>query len=134
MQRLISDGGGAMVGHKRQGGISMTGFLMALVVVGFVLFIGMKLFPMYNQYFSVKKALKGVATDGISDPGAIRTSLAKRFDVGYVDVIKPSDVKIERTGNGVQITADYEVRKPLIYNLDVVGKFNATETVGPGVD
>ena len=120
-----------MMKHKQQG-LSLTGFLVVLAVVGFALFIGMKLFPMYSQFFNVKKALKSVASEGLSDPIRIRSSLEKHFDVGYVDVIKPSDVKVERTSSGVVISTDYEVRKPLIYNLDIVGKFEATEPVSGG--
>lgn len=122
-----------MKNHKQQG-LSLTGFLMVLAVVGFALFIGMKLFPMYQQYWALKKALKSVASDPAvgSDAVSVRNSLAKYFDVGYIDVVKPSDVKVERTGEGTMLTADYEVRRSLIYNLDIVGKFNASEVKRSG--
>ena len=115
---------------RHQTGISFTGFLAVLAVLGFVLFIGMKLFPMYQEYWSVQKALKNVATDDTvsGDAGSIRASLAKRFDVGYINSIKPGDIKIERASSGAtRISVDYEVRKPLFYNLDIVGRFSAAE-------
>lgn len=117
-----------------QKGVSLTGFLMLLAVVGFALFIGMKLFPMYQQYWALKKVLKSVAQDSSvgADPASIRSSLEKRFDVGYINEISPRDVKVERTGEGVLLVADYEVRKPLIYNLDIVGKFKISEAKRSG--
>ena len=36
-------------------------------------------------------------------------------------------VKIERVDGGWNMRVDYEVRKPLMANLDVVGKFSADE-------
>jgi hypothetical protein len=36
-------------------------------------------------------------------------------------------VKIVRDGEQKQINIAYEVRKPLIYNLDFVAKFDVTE-------
>lgn len=120
-----------MASKRKQQGVTLTGFLMLLVVVGFALFIGMKLFPMYQEFWSVKKALKGVATSGEArDPASVRRALEKYFDVGYVDSVKPEHIKVERTGSGSEIVIDYEVRKPLIGNLDIVGKFHASEAVG----
>lgn len=120
---------------KHQKGISLTGFLVTLALVGFALYIGMKLFPMYQEFWSVKKALKSVAADPAvgSDPVSIRNSLSKYFDVGYISNVDPKNVTVERAPEGVLITADYEIRKPLVYNLDIVGKFEASEIKRPGV-
>ncbi len=115
---------------KKQRGISLTGFLTLLAILGFVLFIGMKLFPMYQEYWAAKKALQSIAQDSsvTSDAGSISRALERRFDVGYVDNITPRQhLKVERVSNGVQMTLEYEVRKPLVYNLDIVGKFKASE-------
>lgn len=120
-----------------QRGITLTSFLMVLAVVGFFLFIGMKLFPMYQEFWSVKKALKSVASDSSvsNDPISIRTSLGKYFEVGYVDSVKSQDIKVERSPTGgALISIDYEVRKPLLYNLDIVGKFSAEEEKRAGAE
>lgn len=119
---------------KQQRGITLTSFLMVLAVVGFFLFIGMKLFPMYQEYWSVGKAIKSVANDGSvpTDPNSIQRSLDKYFEVGYIDSITGRDIKVERAPNGgALIIADYEVRKPLLYNLDIVGKFHVEEIKRP---
>lgn len=114
---------------QNQKGVSFTGFLITLALVGFALFIGMKLFPMYQEYWSVKKAMKSVAADDSvgSDAISIRKSLEKYFNVGYVTGVDAKDIMVERAPDGVLITADYEIRKPLIYNLDIVGKFKTSE-------
>lgn len=119
---------------KHQYGITLTSFLMVLAVVGFFLFIGMKLFPMYQEYWAVGKAIKSVANDDSvpTDPNSIRRSLDKHFDVGYIDSITGKDIQVERASNGgMLIVADYEVRKPLMYNLDIVGKFRVEEIKQP---
>ena len=41
--------------------------------------------------------------------------------------MKPSHVKIERMDGGWKMSVSYEVRRPLVGNLDVVGKFDASE-------
>ena len=52
---------------KAQGGITLLGFLMVLMIVGFFAFLVMRLFPVYSEYYSVVSAMKGVqAEPGVS--------------------------------------------------------------------
>ena len=43
--------------------------------------------------------------------------------------MKPEHVKITRIDSGWKMDVNYEVRKPMISNLDVVGKFAASENM-----
>jgi Tfp pilus assembly protein PilE len=49
--------------RRHQSGMTLISFLITAAVVGFFLFIVMKLFPMYREYFEVKSALKGLANE-----------------------------------------------------------------------
>jgi hypothetical protein len=50
--------------------------------------------------------------------------------VGYVETIQGKDVKIIREKRGNLLTADYEVRKPFIYNIDFAIKFKYQVPLG----
>ena len=60
-----------------QRGMTLTSFLTVLIVVGFFLYIGMKLFPMYQEYYAVRSAMKSLANEpGVgsmepADPGSV---------------------------------------------------------------
>ncbi|WP_051176448.1 DUF4845 domain-containing protein [Luteimonas mephitis] len=115
---------------RTQRGMTLLGFIIVLGLVGFFAYIGMKLFPMYSEYYSVKQAIRGLqAEPGIAntDPGRIKNLFFRRLNISYSDNVKPENVKLERSQNGVgwDMTVDYEVRKGLVGNLDVVGKFHA---------
>ena len=115
---------------RNQGGMTLVGFIIVLAVVGLFAYVGMKLFPMYQEFYSVKKALAGLKTEpGIADqdPGKIEDLFFRRLYVSYSDSVGKDNVKVERMEGGWKMTVDYEVRKPMIYNLDVVGKFHAEE-------
>ena len=43
--------------NRKQGGMTLLSFVVVLAVVGFGLYIGMKLFPMYQEYYSVRSAM-----------------------------------------------------------------------------
>ena len=97
----------------------------------------MKLFPMYSEYYSVKTALKGLASEpgtASSDPARIQDLFFRRLYISYSENVKPQNVKIRRADNGWQMDVQYEVRVPLVFNLDVVGKFHATQMLVRGGD
>ncbi len=121
--------------RRRQGGITLIGFVIVAAVVGFFLYIGIKLFPMYSEYYAVKSALKSLAAeDGVAkyDPGKIQDLFFRRLYMSYSDNVKRDNVKIQRVDGGWQMDVNYEVRKPLVANLDVVGRFDASQQLTGG--
>ena len=119
--------------RRKQSGMTFTSFVIVLAVVGFFLFIFMKLFPMYQEFFSVKTALNGLSADpetAVQSPEQIKEKFFKRLYVSYSENVKPQNVRFENRSGAQVMHVDYEVRKPLIYNLDVVGKFSAEATFG----
>lgn len=114
--------------HKRQRGITFLGFVIVAAVVGGGIFIAMQLYPMYTEYWSVRAAMKAVTLEpgaATMSPRDIHAALQKRFDIAYVESVKPENIFLITQG-GRKLRITYEVRKPLIYNLDVVGKFDHT--------
>ena len=120
---------------RKQGGMTMLGFLITLSVVILFLFCGMKIVPMYIEYYSVKKALASIANEqsaSATSKDAIRALFARHLKIDYVKIIKPDMLKIEATDSGFNLTVDYERREELIANLDVVGRFRAEQAVVRG--
>jgi len=110
--------------------MTLVGFIIVLAVVGVFAYMGMKVIPMYSEYYSVKQAMAGVAQQaGVAneDIGTIKDHLFKRLYINYAETVKPENVKVVRKDSGYVMTVEYEVRKPLIYNLDVVGNFKAEQ-------
>ncbi len=104
-----------------RGGVGGNGFLPG--------YIGMKLFPMHQEY-SVREAMKGVANEpgsGDMDPGRAKDLFFRRLYINYSENVQKDDVTFERVGNGWRMNVSYEVRRPLVGNLDVVGNFNASQ-------
>lgn len=125
---------------SRESGITLLGFLIVLVVLGFFAFIAMKLVPVYQEYYSVVGAMKGVADEA----GAakfrtvdVQNRMERRFNISYVENLDYKDVKVAKTKTGQKVIwAKYEVRKPLMGNLDFVAKFDKKVPLGnkAGVD
>ncbi|MCS3746079.1 hypothetical protein FHY18_001640 [Xanthomonas arboricola] len=118
--------------------MTLTSFVVVLAVVGFGLYIGMKLFPMYQEYYSVRTAMKGLANEPGSanmDPSKLQDLFFRRLYINYSENVKKEDVKFERVDGGWRMKVNYEVRRELIGNLDIVGKFDTSQDMtGRGVE
>ncbi|GHA69982.1 DUF4845 domain-containing protein [Cognatilysobacter bugurensis] len=115
---------------RQQRGMTLIGFIMVLGVAGVFAYMGMKLIPMYSEYYTVKQSLEGIAKEpGITtqDTARIKDLFFRRLYVSYAENVKPEHVKITRKDAGFVVNVDYEVRKPLIANIDVVGRFQAEQ-------
>lgn len=116
--------------NRSQHGITLIGFLIGLCVTAFFVFIGIRLFPVYSEYYSVRESMDAIANQpGMG--GKSRTDIEKmldaRFNISYVDSVDlKKNVKLTRNGPGQEMNINYEVRKPFAYNLDFVAKFDYT--------
>ena len=102
---------------RKQSGLSLVGFLVVLAVVGFAAYVGMKLFPMYQEYYSVQSAMKGLANEpGVADmdPAKVQDLFFRRLYINYSENVKPQNVKFERMEGGWKMRVNYEVRRPLV--------------------
>jgi hypothetical protein len=117
---------------RNQSGLTFIGFVIVLAVAGLFIYVGMKLVPMYTEFYSVKKALASLANeDGIANKsaGQVEEMFFKRHYMSYALNVKHDHVKVERRETSWIVIVDYENRRPLIANLDVVGKFHAEKVL-----
>jgi hypothetical protein len=107
----------------------MIGFLFVAVMLVAVAMLAMKLVPAYIEYFSVKKILAtmGHQSDLRNMSNAeIRNDFARRASVGYVEVVKPQDISVDRRGGVPVVSADYTFRTKLVHNISLVIDFSAS--------
>jgi len=111
---------------KKQRGITLMGFIMVLLVGAFFALIAMKLVPIYSEFFSVKSSMNAIATEGLGakDITEIQKALQRKFDIDYVDTVTAKQARIVPGTGGKQLNMTYEVRKPFVYNIDFVVKFD----------
>lgn len=120
------------INRSRQRGMTMIGWLILLAMLGFFVLVGLRLMPAYMEYFKVVNSVKSVAEQATADTSAadIRTALNRRFVVNDVSAISGSDVKLIKDGNKASLHFEYEVRTPMMGNVDAVVMFERSFEVG----
>jgi len=117
---------------KKQQGLTMISWLVILSAIGFVVFLTMKIIPIYisgfDSYSSLESMTKeqGLANKSLSE---IKEMLWRRMDINMVSDITKNDIYVTKGKGEIKIEIDYEVRKKIISNLDAVARFNKAVTI-----
>jgi hypothetical protein len=114
---------------KRQNGMTAIGWLIVLALIGFFVLLTLRMLPSYLEYYKVVSSLDSLEKETLESPVAIRKLLERRFDISYVESIQPKDVIIKPVGPNFQVIADYESRKHIFANVDVIMSFYKEVTV-----
>lgn len=126
---------------KKQQGITLIGMLLTMAVVVLSAIVVLRVVPVYIQYFSIVQSIKSLNStpmsslsgDAESDIRLLRASLTKRLDVNGVDELKPNQLSITAEGGNTYIVKlNYQVIRPLLYNVSLYFDFQRTEKVKAG--
>ena len=113
---------------RKQSGISLTGLIVTLAVLGFLAVMAAKILPAYLEYFSVKKIFKTMEQAG-QTKGTVR-DIRKSFDlhnaIEDVKSVKAEDLEISKAGGETVVSATWSVRVPLFYNVNACLDFNVS--------
>jgi len=80
---------------KKQGGLSVTGLILVLLVGFFVAVLALRVVPSVTEYMAVKKAIVAAKAAG-STPQEIRAAFDRQADVGYIQSISSKDLDISK--------------------------------------
>lgn len=112
---------------RNQRGITLISWVAILIVVGFVVLFAVRVVPAYFNYWTLLNVVQGVQGDpALQDAprDEVRSKLNTRMRINDVDDIGYDAVSIRQApSGGLTLVIDYEVREPLVGNIDVVVSF-----------
>jgi len=112
--------------RSRQTGLGMIQWAAIIGAAGLVGLCVFRLLPVYLDHVSIRQVVKNAATDPASrdmTANEIRRSMQGAFLTNRIETIKLQDIKFTTDRSLIVMDASYEVRVPLIYNIDAVVKF-----------
>lgn len=111
---------------RKQQGMSIVGFILLLGLVVFVAYLGMKIVPLYLEYHAVVTAMESVQDEYSTrrmTPAQVRSGVLDRLYLSYTANVRKEHVKVIQR-QGLELRVSYEVRRPVIGNLDIVAHFD----------
>jgi hypothetical protein len=118
--------------RNHQQGMTFIGLLCILVLLGVVVYAGIRLAPLYLNYMKIARTMESVATEVKGenpDPGAIRNLLDRHFNIEDPTGITVKDIEITRDEGGVQMHVVYDDSAPYVANVSLSVHFEKTVKV-----
>ena len=112
---------------RRQAGMTTLGLIILVVFAGLFAFAALRLTPVYLNYMKVAGVISGVQEEFDSagpSRAAIRSSVARRFDIDSVSEVNAKDVTVTAVDGGFEVAAVYAHKTPFIANISFVVEFD----------
>ena len=119
-----------MVGIKQvnlraQRGVSLSGLIVLLAIIGMVAVLAMKVFPTFIEYRAVKNAIvAGKASGGT--PKEIKDSFNRNADINNVTALTGKDLIITKDTGETQVAFAYDKDIELFTNVKLVIHYQGT--------
>jgi len=112
---------------KDQRGITLFGLMFWAIVVGFMALLTMRVLPTLNEYFTIQKAVKKIATEGGGTVPEIRSAFEKQKEIEYsIQSIGGKDLVITKENDKVVVSFAYdkeiELMKPVYLLIKYEGR------------
>jgi hypothetical protein len=114
---------------NKQSGASMLGIATAILIIGGIAFIGIKVSPIYFEFYKVDAAIANLAAQpdtGTLSNGKVRNELLKRLGLDDVNGVKRDNISVKRKDEIMFLKVEYEKRNSALESLDLVGKYEKT--------
>jgi hypothetical protein len=106
-------------------GISLSGLIFVLAVLGVAAVFAMRVVPSYMEYRNIQAAIVK-AKEGGGTVAEMRSSFDKSADINSISAIGAHDLVITRDNGEPQISFAYEKRLPLVANASLVLEYAGT--------
>lgn len=135
-QQLTNESSANLARGFRRRQLGMSSIQLVLMIGLFVLALTcvLKMVPVYIQNMNAQSVFDSLLDEQLSrerpfTKSEIRSLMGKRLGINQITILALKDVDIEKTSSGNIVNAVYEVREPLIGNIDVVMKFENSVTL-----
>lgn len=111
---------------NKQKGLTGISIMAIIVAIAFAALIFLKIMPVYFDSFKVGDVVGAMKSErglGEKSNNEITNMILKRLDVNMVSDVNKDHIFIEKKQNDVFIDVEYEVRKKMFGNLDVIISF-----------
>ncbi len=121
-----------MITMNKQRGATFVSWVFLLALIGFLIMLGIKLFPVYYKGFTTQKIVEEIAIEMQNkkpNKKQLWQSIDKRININSVYGVTKDHFVYEKNKDSVEFGLDYEVRVPVIANLDAIAKFDQRQTI-----
>jgi hypothetical protein len=113
---------------RRQQGLGLVPLILVLAIAGTVIVIGLKLVPVYLEYYSIKRALVHTVQEDARNATVadLRKAFQRRAEVDDIKSVTAAEVDITKDGGTPVMSVSYAAKVHLFYNASICLDFDAS--------
>lgn len=115
---------------QKQRGLSLSGLILALIILAVGAVIGMQVVPAVVEYQSIKKAVNDALEKGNSE-ASIEAAYNKQANAGYITAITGSDLNIVKENGTFTASFAYDKKLPLFGPVSLLIEFASSAKKQP---
>lgn len=122
---------------REQRGATFLGMVVIVAIIGFAVYGGIRLFPLYMEYMAVARALDQTAKEAKGESTTVdqlKVALDRRWTIEDIKSINSTDVEIKRAGKGYTLHTSYRAEAPFFANVSLVVDFDKSVTIGGAIE
>jgi hypothetical protein len=118
--------------RRHQHGMTFLGLLCILAMVAVIGYAGVRLVPVYLNYFKIVRTMESTATEVKGDNpdiNVMRTSFDRHWAIEDITVVTDKDIEIIKDEGGVTMHIAYDDSAPYIGNISLTVHFDKSVKV-----
>lgn len=111
----------------RQSGMTLIGFLLMFLLIGFFALLTLKLVPIYLEHFKISSSLQSLTKEpdiGAKTKEDILKMLDRRWEINMVEAVTAKDVVVTRQPGKLKVQIAYEATTHILGNVDALVYFD----------
>ena len=112
---------------NRQQGMTVTGWLIVLLIIGIFAGLGMKIGPVYLQHYTVRNVLESLKDEPLitqKTAAMIKQMIMRRLDINGIYNLDRKSIEVKKSPGIMVVSIDYKVQKRIIGNLEALMTFS----------
>ena len=122
-----------MLNHRNQKGMTLISWVLLMGLIGFLALIVLRMFPIYSNYYKIQDVLHSLEEErdlySLNREQILRV-IDRKLQINMVNGFNHESFTITLKDNGnKELTIEYEDRRDMMANVDVVVSFKDTIVV-----
>ena len=109
---------------RRPRGMSMIGLMAWAIIVGFIGYIAVRVFPTVNEYLTIQRAVNRVAAESPATVGEVRKAFDRQKEIEYsISSISGKDLEVTKENDKLVIRFAYDKEIPIVEPVYLLLKY-----------
>ncbi len=115
------------VGVAGQRGVSLIGLMFWAIFIGFIAYVGIRVFPTVNEFLTIQRAVNKIAAANPTTVAEIRTAFDRQKDIEYsIASISGKDLDITKINDRIVIRFAYDKEVEVIAPVYLLIKYEGS--------